>query len=127
MNQPMKNKEFVLNYFNAMSGIAKTRELIANWVTDLKLIEHKLFFESTFPKYEMFADEMTSEGNRIVVKAHLTGRHEGVLNDIQPTFKEVNFPFIIAYVIENNKIVSHWLVADQMILMEQLGVYEPIS
>ena len=127
MNNQMKNKEFVLNYFNAMSGIAKTRENMADWVADPALIEHKLFFESAFPKYEVFADEMTSEGNRIVVKARMTGRHEGILNDIQPTFKAVNFPFIISYVIENNKIVSHWLVADQVILMEQLGVYEPIS
>jgi predicted ester cyclase len=28
----------------------------------------------------------------------------------------------VSYEIENGKIVHHWLIADQMILMEQLGL-----
>ena len=127
MNQQMLNKEFILHYFNAMSGVEKTRALMADWVTDEALIQHKLFFDSAFPKYEVFADEMTSEGNRIVVRGRMVGRHEGYLNDIQPTFKTVDFPFVIGYTIENQKIVSHWLIADQMALMEQLGAAEPVS
>ncbi|MEO8110129.1 MAG: hypothetical protein ABI594_08860 [Ginsengibacter sp.] len=39
-----------------------------------------------------------------------------------PTYKEVNFPFVIGYEIENNTIISHWMLADQMSVMEQLGV-----
>jgi len=29
---------------------------------------------------------------------------------------------VISYQIENEKIVHHWLIADSMVLMEQLGV-----
>jgi predicted ester cyclase len=39
-----------------------------------------------------------------------------------PSYRSVNFPFVVTYTIENKKIVSHWLVADQMVLMEQLGI-----
>jgi predicted ester cyclase len=70
----------------------------------------------------MFIDELTGEGNRIIVRSRLKGKHEGELNGIPPTHKEVLFPFVIGYEIENEKILSHWLLADQMLLMEQLGI-----
>ncbi|RYY10835.1 MAG: hypothetical protein EOO04_36255 [Chitinophagaceae bacterium] len=89
---------------------------------DEVLIEHIAFFDSAFPCYEIFADEMTAEGNRVVVRARFKGIHEGELNGILPTGRKVDFPFVISYELENGKIVHHWLIADQMSLMEQLGV-----
>ena len=122
MEQQKKNKEFVIRYFNAISGVTKTHELSSQFMTDEELIEHIAFFDSVFPKYEVFADEMIAEGNKIVVRARLKGKHEGELNGIPPTYKEVNFPFVISYEIENDKIVHHWLIADQAAMMEQLGL-----
>ena len=122
MNQAMKNKEFVLEYLNALSGKDKTYEMCAHYITDQALIEHILFFDSAFPKYELVAEEMTSEGNRIVVRARMIGKHEGVFGGIQPSYRKIDLPLVVTYTIENRKIISHWLVADQMALMEQLGV-----
>jgi predicted ester cyclase len=34
---------------------------------------------------------------------------------------------VVTYTIENRKIVSHWLVADQMVLMEQLGIESAVA
>ena len=127
MEQLQKNKEFIIEYFNAVSGVKKTRELMEKYLSDNHLIEHIEFFDSVFPSYEIFADEMTAEGNRVVVRARIKGRHEGELNGIPPTYKNIEFPFSIGYEIENNKIVSHWLIADQMLLMEQLGVMNAVS
>ncbi len=122
MNQAMNNKEFVLEYLNALSGKDKTYEMCAHYITDQALIEHILFFDSAFPKYELVAEEMTSEGNRIVVRARMIGKHEGVFGGIQPSYRKIDLPLVVTYTIENRKIISHWLVADQMALMEQLGV-----
>ena len=122
MEQQRKNKEFVIRYFNAISGVEKTRELSEQFMTDEELIEHIAFFDSVFPRYELFADEIIAEGNKVVVRARVKGKHEGSLNGIPPTYKEVNFPFAIGYEIENDKIVHHWLIADQMAMMEQLGL-----
>jgi predicted ester cyclase len=122
MNQAMNNKEFVKEYLNALSGKDKPRELLEHYITDQALIEHIMFFDGAFPKYELFPDEMTSEGNRIVVRARLVGKHEGQFGDIMPSYRSIDLPFVVTYIIENRKIVSHWLVADQMALMEQLGV-----
>ncbi|NJN42915.1 MAG: hypothetical protein HC811_12460 [Flammeovirgaceae bacterium] len=122
MDQVKKNKELVMNYINSLSGVIKTREGCEAFVSDQGLIDHILFFDGVFPKYELLIDEVTGEGNRIIIRARLKGKHEGELNGIPPTFKEVLFPMIVGYEIENNKIISHWLMADQMMLMEQLGV-----
>ena len=122
MEQQKKNKEFIIRYFNAISGVTKTREVIEQYMTDEELLGHILFFDTAFPKYEMFADEITAEGNRVVVRARMKGCHSGEFNGILPTNRNVEFPFVISYDIENGKIVNHWLIADSMALMEQLGV-----
>ena len=127
MNQLMKNKEFILEYFNALSGKVKTAEAIAHYVSDQPLIEHITFFESVFPRYKVIADEMTAEDNRVVVRCHMIGKHEGAFGDIPPTHRTVNLPCVVSYTIENRKIVSHWLIADQMILLEQLGAGQMVA
>ena len=127
MDTAQKNKEFILEYFNAMKGAKKTRTLLEKYIADIHLINHIEFFDTVFPKYEIFADEITAESNRIVVRARLKGRHEGEFNGIPPTYKNVEFPFAIGYEINDSKIVSHWLIADQMILMEQLGVMNSVA
>ena len=122
MSQQNKNKEFIIRYFNAISGVAKTREMLEEFTTDEQLMNHISFFDSVFPMYEMFADEITAEGNRVVVRARCKGCHKGELNGILPTHRMVDFPAVISYEIENGKIAHHWIIADQMMLMEQLGV-----
>jgi predicted ester cyclase len=92
------------------------------YIADEALISHKEIFEAAFPKYDLFIDEMTAEGNRVIIRARVVGTHLGELGGIAPTYKTVDFPVIVAYEIENEKIVSHWMLADQMKLMEQLGV-----
>ena len=127
MNQAKQNKTFVAEYLHAISGQEKTYDLLARYIADQVLIEHIIFFDTAFPRYEMIADEMISEGNQIIVRARLIGKHEGAFGNFPPSFRDLNLPFVVSYVIENNKIVSHWLVADQMLLLEQMGVETPIS
>lgn len=123
MEQLQKTREFITEYISALSGAeTKDRQLISRYVDDEHLIDHILFFESAFPKYELFADEMTCEDNRVVIYGRFKGTHLGELNGIAPTFKTVELPLAVGYKIENNKIVDHWIVFNQMALMEQLGV-----
>jgi len=105
-----------------MKGVVKTPELCDKYMNDKHLKEHIIFFDTIFPGYEVFADEITAEGDRVVLRARLKGRHEGEFNGIPPTNRMVEFPFAISYTIKDNLIVDHWLIADQAVLMEQLGV-----
>lgn len=127
MNQSVTNKEFILEYLAALSGIPKPTELLEMYTSDQVLIEHIRYFDTVFPNYTVIADELIAEGNRVVIRARLIGKHTGVFGDIPPTFREVDFPIVVSYTIENRKIISHWLVADQMVLMEQLGVSEAMA
>jgi predicted ester cyclase len=121
MEQTEKNKTFILDYFNALRNTTKS-EVVRNFIDDEELIEHINFFESAFPKYELFADEIVAEGNLVVVKARFKGTHQGDFHGIAPTYKTVDFPFVIRYEIKNKKIVTHWMIADQASLLQQLGV-----
>jgi len=122
MDSIKKNKEFIMTYYNAISGVLKPIELCERFIAEQRLIDNIQFWDGVFPKYELFADEIIAEGNRVVVRARMTGRHEGILHGIPPTFKTIDLPFVIGYEVENGKIVHHWLFADQVLLMEQLGV-----
>jgi predicted ester cyclase len=59
---------------------------------------------------------------RVILYGRFKGTHLGELNGIAPTYKAVELPLAVGYKIENNKVVDHWLVINQMVLMEQLGV-----
>jgi predicted ester cyclase len=124
MSKQQENKEFILRYFNALSGKTKDPVTCDQFMTDPELKEHILFLDTIFPDYEIYADQMTAEGDRVTVLARLKGIHKGKFNGIPPTFKEVEMPFAINYTIQNDKITSHWLIADQVTLMQQLGVME---
>ena len=123
MEQQKQNKEFIIRYFNALSsGVPRTRELLEQYTTDEELIGHILFFDTVFPGYEVIADELIAEDNRVVLHGRFIGCHEGEFNGILPTHRTVEFPLAVGYEIENSKIIHHWIVADQMAMMEQLGV-----
>lgn len=122
MEQTKKNKEFIINYMNAINGEIKTPELLDQYMSDEGLKEHIGFFDNVFPRYSCLIDELIAEGNKVVLRARVKGRHQGAFNGIPPTYKEIEFPFVICYEIENNKIAHHWLIADQALLMEQLGM-----
>ena len=89
----------------AMSGKIKTRETIIKYVEDEKLIEHILFFEKLFPKYEViimnFWLMMTGFSS-----ADIVGKHDGEAEGILATHKKVDAPFALGYRIKNEKIVD---------------------
>lgn len=117
-----ENKTLIQEYFNAISGVKKTPELVSKYTSDQELINHITFFDAAFPKYILHADEITAEGDRVIVRARIEGKHEGDFNGIPPTFHEIEIPFVIGYKIENRKIVNHWMIADQLQVLESLGV-----
>ena len=99
MKKQKENKEFILKYFNSLSGKVKDAKICDQYMTDNELKEHILFFDTIFPKYEIFADEMTAEDDRVTIRARLKGIHEGTFNGIPPTFKKVEMPFAVSYTI----------------------------
>lgn len=122
MDHAEHNKQFFMRYHSAVSGHVKTRELIEQFVEDEKLIEHILFFEKLFPEYATVLDDLIAEGDKVFVRARVVGQHTGETEGIPATNQNVNTPFALGYTIRNDRIVNFWAIADQMELMEQLGL-----
>ena len=118
----MTNKKFIKEYLNAISGQPKTEELMEQYVADPSLKEHMRFFEKAFPGYELIAEDMVAEDNKVAVRAVVRGLHQGDFQGIMPTGFSVNISVMLIYMIENKKIVDFWMVADQLALMQQLGI-----
>ncbi|NJN42913.1 MAG: ester cyclase [Flammeovirgaceae bacterium] len=111
-----------MEYLNATSGSLKTRALLEKYNGDPGLVDNILFMESVFPKYEVLVDEILAEGDRVMVRARLKGRHSGEFLGIPPTQKVVEAPYVVGYEVHHNKITHSWLIADLLKLVEQLGV-----
>lgn len=122
MTARAKNKEFVIRFFRELSGIRKNRKHIEQFVADEGLIKRLLFFDQVFPANKLLVDELTAEEDRVICRVRMKGMHAGELGDVPPTRKSVDFPMVLGCSIERNKIVSHWLIADQINLLEQLGI-----
>ncbi len=122
MNQSAHNKAFYLRYHSALYGVKKTESLVRKYVTDQKLIDHIFYFDKIFPDGKLVTEEIIAEGSKVFVKARLFAKHTGEVDGIPPTFKEVEIPFAICYTIQNDKIVDFWTIADQVELLEQLGI-----
>lgn len=120
MSTSGQNKEIVIRMVHALSGKRKDRDLVMRFADDESLIQHFLFFDSLFPGNELLIDELTSEGNRAVLRLRLRGRQEGPGGKRSAPHREIEFPMVFGFEFEHRKIISHWLIADQASLMSQL-------
>ena len=122
-DQAQKNKEFYLHYHQTMEKAERySRELLEQYIEDEKLINHILYFRSMFPDYHLVIDEILAEGESVFVRANFEGTHTGEVDGILPTFKKVNTPFALRYVIRNDKIVDFWAIASEAEMLKQLGL-----
>lgn len=116
------NKGFIKQYLDALSGKPKDEETLRRFIADANLREHIAAFEVAFPQYEMKADELIAEGDKVVLRGSFRGTHRGELMGIPPTGRTVNVPLIMIYQLANERIADHWMGVDRMDLMQQLGV-----
>jgi predicted ester cyclase len=114
------NKTFVQNYFTALSGTAKPEAIVNQYVDDADLKHHIELFEAAFPRYELIAEDMVAEDDKVAVRATFRGTQTGEFFGIPATGKEVTVSLMLIYRIANGKIVEHWMNADQLSLMQQL-------
>jgi predicted ester cyclase len=115
------NRDIVERYFTRISGKTKTDELIDEYVDDVALREHIRLFEAAFPSYELRPEDIVAEDDRVAVRATFRGVHRGEFNGIRPTGKEVTVPVMLIYRLQNGRIVEHWMNADVLSLLQQLG------
>ena len=115
-------KSFVEEVFNN-HDISATEKYLAGYRNE----EFKQFKESLTPFFTAFPDihanieHIVAEDNLVVVFLNFTGTHKGEFQGRSPTNKQVNIRSADLYRIENEKIVEHWDVVDQLNLLQQTG------
>ena len=129
-----RNRDIIHRYFEEWGNHGDTKaadELIATDVTLRSppavlrsLEEYKkgmTAFHTAFPDLHFTVEEMIAEGDKVVVRSTFRGTHKGDLMGIPPTGKQVTMPLILIYRIADDKIVEHWMQADALGLLQQLG------
>lgn len=118
-----ENKALIQRYLEALSGKAKTPELVDHFVAEQALKDHIAAGEEGFPKYDLIADHIIAEDNMVSVIGRFGGTHTGSFMGIPPTGRSVaDVPIHITYKLEGGKIVDHWMLTDNASLMQQLGL-----
>ncbi len=116
-----ENKAFMRRYFDAMNR-DKSPATVSQYVTDEGLRQHIAMAEAAFPGYQLTAEDMIAEGDRVAVRATGQMIHAGEFMGIPPTGKQVTLSFIAIYRITGDKITEFWIQADSLGLLQQLGV-----
>jgi predicted ester cyclase len=115
-----ENKTFIRRYFEAL-GKEKSAQTVAAFVTDESLKQHIVFFEAAFPGYQLSVDDLVAEGDKVAVRSTFTGTHRGELMGVAPTGKPVSIGLLLIYRIAGGKIVEHWMQADTLGILQQIG------
>ena len=117
-----ENKEFIREYFEALSGKPKTPELVEEYVAEQPLKDHIAMNEAAFPGYTLSVEQMIAEDDLVAVIGRASGTHKGPFMGMPPTGKSWEVPLHITYRVKDRKIVEHWLVLDTAAFMQQLGM-----
>jgi predicted ester cyclase len=116
-----ENKQFIQRYLDAINGKPKPPAVLDLYMTDSELKEHIRVAEEGFPLYRLDAEEIIAEGDLISLRGWVRGVHRGVFMGVPPTGKPVNFSIFITYRVVGSKIVEHWMLTDNIAVMQQIG------
>ena len=81
---------------------------------------HRMLF-AAFPDLKMTIHDQAAEGDKVWTRKTASGTHQEELFGIPATGKRVSWKIIDIMSIRNGKVTEHWVVADVMSLMQQLG------
>ena len=78
---------------------------------------------AAFPDLHMDTQDVISGGDKVVVRARISGTHQGELMGIPATGKGIAVELIDIFLMgEDGLVHEHWGVFDAMAMMQQLGV-----
>ena len=88
------------------------------------------YFEEVFagvPDFHMEIRSLVAQGDDVFVQWHMTGTHNGPLLGIAPTGKPLAVDGIDHFVVRDGRVVSNFVVFDQMQYAQQIGMMPPTN
>ena len=77
---------------------------------------------TAFPDLHQSIEDMIAEGDKVVVLSTFRGTHQGPFAGIAPTGKRLTMTAIEIFRVQDGKVPEHWINADYLGAMQQLGV-----
>jgi len=77
---------------------------------------------SAFPDLKYAVDDLLAEGDRVAVRWHWTGTHQGVFRGIAPTHRAVTNNGAAIFTVRGGKIVAAALETDRLGFLQGIGV-----
>jgi steroid delta-isomerase-like uncharacterized protein len=103
--------EFVFNY--AFPGMTPSRDTYKQVM--------KIYAQG-FPDWNTKIDDMFAVGDKVAVRSTNTVTHTGDFMGFPPTGNKATATMISIFRIKDGKIVEEWSVANQLLIMQQLGL-----
>lgn len=121
LEQAEHNKKFVMRCA-LIHHEGVTESEIRAYTDNETYIQGVLSFRKAFPDYMIHVEDITAEGDFVILHGVFRGTHKGEFHGIPASFRKVVFPMMNKYQIINDKIVNAWPMFDQLAFFEQLGV-----
>jgi steroid delta-isomerase-like uncharacterized protein len=77
---------------------------------------------AAFPDWESVVDELLGEGDMVAARWTAHGTHQGAFAGIPPTGRRIKMKEMGIFRVVSGKLVEYWGLADELALMQQLGV-----
>lgn len=85
-------------------------------------------FTTAFPDHHHAIEDLIAEGDKVVMRCTLTATHQGQFPgflEIPPTGKSICQRQIHILRIQDGQVAEHWVVRDDLTMMQQLGLIPP--
>jgi predicted ester cyclase len=116
-----RNKKLIMQFSLSLhEGVTEVE--LRRFTENESYLQALLSYRLGFPDYTIDIEDMTSEGDFVILHGIIRGTHKGDFHGIPATFRKVELPALIKYQIVDGKIVNAWPMFDQLAFMEQLGV-----
>lgn len=99
-----------------------TREELSAFTDNEGYLNSVLSFRRAFPDYTINIEDITAEGDFVILHGVIKGTHKGECFGIPASFRRVELPTMIKYQVVDDIIVNAWPMYDQLDFFEQLGV-----
>jgi predicted ester cyclase len=75
------------------------------------------------PDLHLTIEDLIAEGDKVVMRASVTGTHQGEYMGLRPTGKSITYNEIFIWRLAGGRITEMWGVVDVFSQMKQLGVF----
>lgn len=115
------NKKFIMRYA-LIQHEGVTEEELREFTENEVYLNAVMSFRRAFPDYMIHIEDITAEGDFVIMHGVFRGTHKGEFHGIPASFRRAEYPLMVKYQVIDDKIVNVWPMYDQLDFFEQLGV-----